>query len=121
MGNVPRMPRWLGLAGLLPQFICVAVLYWGPDYSREPAQIISVAYAALILAFLGGTWWGIAAMAPAAERRRALGWVWIAALFQHRQHPLLGKQCHHQLLVILRRPQLELEWVGLPEVIRGGL
>lgn len=72
MGNVPGMPRWLGLAGLLPQFICVAVLYWGPDYSREPAQIISVAYAALILSFLGGTWWGIAAMAPAAERRRLL-------------------------------------------------
>ena len=89
MGNVPGMPRWLGLAGLLPQFICVAVLYWGPDYSREPAQIISVAYAALILAFLGGTWWGIAAMAPAAERRRALGWVWIAAVLP----ALVGLAC----------------------------
>ena len=34
----------------------------------------------MILSFLGGTWWGIAAAAPAAEGRGTLGWVWVAAV-----------------------------------------
>ena len=80
MQSVPALPRWLGLAGLLPQFTCVAVLYAGPAEWREAALAIAFAYAALILSFLGGMWWGIAAAAPAAQRRRALGWLWIAAV-----------------------------------------
>lgn len=80
MQSVPALPRWLGLAGLLPQFACVAVLYAGPAEWREAALAIAFAYAALILSFLGGMWWGIAAAAPAAQRRKALGWLWIAAV-----------------------------------------
>jgi hypothetical protein len=80
MQSVPALPRWLGLAGLLPQFTCVAVLYAGPAEWREAASAIAFAYAALILSFLGGMWWGIAAAAPAAQRRKALGWLWIAAV-----------------------------------------
>ena len=80
MQPVPTLPRWLGLAGLLPQFTCVAVLYAGPAEWREAALAIAFAYAALILSFLGGMWWGIAAAAPAAQRRRTLGWLWIAAV-----------------------------------------
>lgn len=80
MDSVPRFPRWLGLSGLLPQIFCVLVLVAGPPEWRAPAQAIAFAYAALILSFLGGTWWGIAAGAPAAERRQTLGWVWIAAV-----------------------------------------
>ena len=80
IGKVPFLPRVLGLAGLLPQIACVAALYFGPNAWREPATLIAFAYAALIFTFLGGTWWGIAASAPAAERRRTLGWVWIAAI-----------------------------------------
>ena len=80
MQSVPALPRWLGLAGLLPQFTCVAVLYAGPAEWREAALAIAFAYAALILSFLGGMWWGIAAAAPAAQRRKALGWLWIAAV-----------------------------------------
>ena len=80
IGKVPFLPRVLGLAGLLPQIACVAALYLGPNVWREPATLIAFAYAALIFTFLGGTWWGIAASAPAAERRRTLGWVWIAAI-----------------------------------------
>lgn len=37
-------------------------------------------YAALIFTFLGGAWWGIAAGAPAAERRGGLAWAWVAAV-----------------------------------------
>ena len=80
MQSVPALPRWLGLAGLLPQFTCLAVLYVGPAEWREAALAIAFAYAALILSFLGGMWWGIAAAAPAAQRRKALGWLWIAAV-----------------------------------------
>ena len=80
MQSVPALPRWLGLAGLLPQLTCVAVLYAGPAEWREAALAIAFAYAALILSFLGGMWWGIAAAAPAAQRRRTLGWLWIAAV-----------------------------------------
>ncbi|WP_422357475.1 DUF3429 domain-containing protein [Qipengyuania flava] len=80
MQSVPALPRWLGLAGLLPQFTCLAVLYAGPAEWREAALAIAFAYAALILSFLGGIWWGIAAAAPAAQRRKTLGWLWIAAV-----------------------------------------
>ena len=80
MTAVPSLPRWLGWAGLLPQIACVAVLYLGPEEWRYSALALAFAYAALILSFLGGMWWGIAATAPAAERRNALGWLWIAAV-----------------------------------------
>ena len=64
----------------MPQIACVAAIHAGPAEWRGPALLIAFAYAALILSFLGGAWWGIAATAPAAERRRTLGWVWIAAV-----------------------------------------
>lgn len=80
MGDVPVLPRWLGLAGLVPQFGFVATLLAGPPEWREPAETAALVYAALIFAFLGGAWWGIAAAAPAAERRRTLGWLWMAAV-----------------------------------------
>jgi hypothetical protein len=78
--DIPATPRLLGLAGLLPQLACVAVLYFGPPEWRFAAQAIAFGYAALIFSFLGGMWWGIAAAAPAAERRQTLGWLWIAAV-----------------------------------------
>ncbi|MDG5746712.1 DUF3429 domain-containing protein [Qipengyuania sp. XHP0207] len=80
MRDVPSLPRLLGLAGLLPQLACVIALYAGPDEWRYTAQAIAFGYAALIFSFLGGMWWGIAAMAPAAENRKTLGWVWVAAV-----------------------------------------
>ncbi|QPC99073.1 DUF3429 domain-containing protein [Qipengyuania soli] len=80
MREVPAMPRLLGLAGLLPQFACAAILYAGPPDWRYAALSLAFAYAALIFAFLGGMWWGFAAAAPAAERRQALGWLWVAAV-----------------------------------------
>ncbi|OBX18031.1 hypothetical protein A9995_13915 [Erythrobacter sp. QSSC1-22B] len=80
MRAVPDLPRWLGLAGLLPQIGLVAALYAGPPEWHEPAALLAYLYAGLIFAFLGGTWWGIAACAPAAHRRRTHGWVWIAGV-----------------------------------------
>lgn len=80
MTAVPPWPRLLGLAGLLPQLACAIIAWMGPAQWHEPSRVIGALYAALILTFLGGTWWGIAAAAPAAERRGGLAWLWIAAV-----------------------------------------
>lgn len=47
--------RILGLSGLLPQALCLALAAFGPG--EVPAQQAGLAYAALILSFLGGLWW----------------------------------------------------------------
>lgn len=59
--GMPSGAKWLGLAGLLPQLACVAVLVSGNVEWRFAALAIAWLYAALILSFLGGTWWGLAA------------------------------------------------------------
>lgn len=80
MRQVPGAPRWLGLAGVLPQLACFAYAWSGDPAWTGAARIAAGLYAGLILSFLGGTWWGIAAAAPAAEGRGQLGWVWVAAV-----------------------------------------
>ncbi|MBX7459101.1 DUF3429 domain-containing protein [Qipengyuania sp. 1NDH17] len=80
MNTVPRWPRLLGLAGLLPQLGALLVALLGPGDVHEPARALGALYAALIFTFLGGAWWGIAAGAPAAERRGGLAWAWVAAV-----------------------------------------
>jgi len=69
------LPRWLGLAGLLPQFAAVAVVFGGDTTLHFSAIALGYAYAALILSFLGGLWWGVAATAP-----RPPEWIWVAAV-----------------------------------------
>lgn len=53
--------RWLGLAGLLP-FVVGAMALWavGAEH-RAPLALALHAYAAVIVSFLGGIHWGIAA------------------------------------------------------------
>lgn len=80
MARIPPLPRWLGFAGLVPQLAALVVLIAGLPEWRDSALTVAVLYPALILSFIGGCWWGIAAGAPAAERRNALGWLWIAAV-----------------------------------------
>ena len=49
----------LGFAGLVPAIAaCVGVL-WGPVEWRHDAATVCATYAAVILSFLGGAWWGI--------------------------------------------------------------
>lgn len=74
--SIPPIARALGFAGLLPQLAAVAALATrNPDW-RYIALAGAYAYAALILSFLGGLWWGLAA----AANGRAPGWVWVAAI-----------------------------------------
>jgi hypothetical protein len=58
---VPAPAAWLGAAGTLP-FIGAAVAVWlGSPWTAELAGRIAAAYGAVILSFLGGTFWGFAA------------------------------------------------------------
>lgn len=50
--------RLLGFAGLLPQFAFVGLQIARPDPGWS---MLAFAYGALILSFLGGIWWGVAA------------------------------------------------------------
>jgi hypothetical protein len=72
----PELPRKLGYAGLLPQIAVVAVLLSGSQWWRFAALSIGYAYAALILSFLGGMWWGLAARGS----ERIPLWIWLAAV-----------------------------------------
>ncbi|WP_374146957.1 DUF3429 family protein [Sphingomonas sp. 28-63-12] len=69
------VPRLLGIAGLLPQLAAGYVLLENnPDW-HFTALAMAYAYAALILSFLGGLWWGLAAAAA-----RPPAWLWYAAI-----------------------------------------
>ncbi|MDX5982752.1 DUF3429 domain-containing protein [Sphingomonas echinoides] len=69
------MPRWLGLAGLLPQIAVAAVVLSGDTAHRFNALALGYAYAAIILSFLGGIWWGIG-----ASHANPPEWLWVAAV-----------------------------------------
>ncbi len=72
--TLPRPPITFGLAGLLPQAICLAlVLQDGP--ARWIALAAACFYAALILSFLGGLWW----MAAILSGLRS-GWYYAVAV-----------------------------------------
>lgn len=71
----PLLPRWLGLAGLLPQIAAAAIVFSGDSALRFSALSLAYAYAALILSFLGGLWWGLGAAAAKPPE-----WLWVAAI-----------------------------------------
>ncbi|KQN35349.1 DUF3429 domain-containing protein [Sphingomonas sp. Leaf38] len=74
-GGIPPIARLLGLSGLLPQLGAVALLLSGDPQSRYAALAIAYAYAAIILSFLGGLWWGLAARTDSPPR-----WLWFASV-----------------------------------------
>lgn len=74
--SIPAPARWLGYAGLLPQLAVVGALLTRDLEWRFTALAAGFAYAALILSFLGGLWWGLAAQAP----DRTPAWVWPASV-----------------------------------------
>lgn len=73
--DVPPPAKLLGLAGLLPQLAAALLVALGPLDWRFTALALAFAYAALILSFLGGLWWGLAAAA-----RQVPDWIYWAAV-----------------------------------------
>ena len=70
--QLPRPAKVFGLAGLLPQAICLLlVLRDGPE--RWLAQAAACFYPAIILSFLGGLWWMAALLTGARS-------AWMGAL-----------------------------------------
>jgi len=70
----PPAARLLGFAGLLPAVAAVMVLAAGPAGSHGTAATAHLIYAATIVSFIGGAWWGLAsARAEAAALPALLG------------------------------------------------
>ena len=81
MGGVPRLPGFVALVLLLPQLgFALLLIGGGVEQWQAMARAGAIGWAVLMLAFYAGGWAGIAASAPAAQRRGALGWLWWAAL-----------------------------------------
>ncbi len=79
-----RLANLLGNLGLLPFFI-LALLAWAPlgVIPERFVELALIAYAAVILSFLGAVHWGIALMHSDLDRsrlRHALGWGVIPSL-----------------------------------------
>ena len=64
--KLPRVAFLLGLSGLIPQMLAAAITLHPPHAAF--GQFAAFLYAALIFSFLGGLWWGVAAVNAAAPR-----------------------------------------------------
>jgi Protein of unknown function (DUF3429) len=73
LARLSRAAIALGVAGLLPQIAAVLVAFHPPH--RSLALTLGYFYAATILSFLGGIWWGIAVSRVGAPR-----WLFVAAV-----------------------------------------
>ena len=74
---MPRLARWLGFAGLIPHLMIAALVIGGPPEFGAAATGLGLFYAVLILSFIGGAWWGLAAQGG----ERVPPWLWLAAVF----------------------------------------
>lgn len=62
---IPPLPKaafLAGYAGLLPQLVAAALVFSGSEY-RWTGLAAAYGYAAFILSFLGGIWWGFGVIA----------------------------------------------------------
>ena len=76
LAPLPPLSKWLGFAGLIPQIALAAAAATGPRDLTIAAMSLALCYSALILSFIGGAWWGLAAQ-PA---KRARSWMWLVAV-----------------------------------------
>jgi Protein of unknown function (DUF3429) len=72
--KLPKPARQFGYAGLLPQAICVMLMFTSPENSWF-ALAGGFAYAAAIFSFLGGVWWG-----QAVARNEQRIWIYMLAV-----------------------------------------
>lgn len=74
VSSLPKLARYLGLAGLLPQAWACWLIFSNSDM-RWIALAGAFGYAAFIFSFLGGVWWGVALTKADASR-----WIYAAAV-----------------------------------------
>lgn len=87
---VPRPAFWLGLAGLIP-FAGLAMLLWLVPAWRDWASPMLTGYGVVILSFMGGCRWGLAAagmgdgasLKPLAISVVPALYAWLVALLPH--------------------------------------
>ena len=69
----PALAAWfLGLAGTIPFMATASIYCLGPDPLKGPMSLALLAYAGVILSFLGGARWGIEVAKHAPPRARVL-------------------------------------------------
>ena len=70
--RVPLAAAMLGAAGLLPLILALFIRLASGVYPDTPVPIVlgglALSYAALILSFVGGIWWGVAATRATPEQ-----------------------------------------------------
>ena len=73
--QIPTVPLWLGLAGVLP-FVWGAISAWSGDLALPIAgwlgtgfvgRVLQLTYGAVILSFMSGVLWGFACKAPSPK------------------------------------------------------
>ncbi|PZT86565.1 MAG: DUF3429 domain-containing protein [Citromicrobium sp.] len=105
------IPAWAAATATilcLPQIACVVMAYLGPEGPADSIRAFAIAYGALMLCFAGGAWWGIAAGAPAAERRGGLALFWVAGALP----PLFAIALYAAWLLFAIAPQAVLVMQG---------
>lgn len=109
----------LGVAGLLPQAAAVLAPALGMGWV-DPAHLALV-YGALILSFLGGSWWGIALTQAAGQQRAILLLLGIgASLTGFCVQGLVSAGAIRELLLILGA-MLAASWLVDRTLVRDGL
>jgi hypothetical protein len=74
LNNIPRSALSLGLAGLLPFWgLAISIIVLDTPMKYFAMQAV-IAYGAVILSFLGGIHWGLAAMNERHANWLSLGW-----------------------------------------------
>ena len=74
LNNIPRSALSLGLAGLLPFWgLAISIIVLDPPIKYFAVQA-EITYGAVILSFLGGIHWGLAAMNERHANWLGLGW-----------------------------------------------
>lgn len=71
--RLPTLAIVLGIAGLVPQLVALGATF--DEATRYVGLAAGYFYAALILSFLGGIWWGVA-----SARDEAPAWLYVAAV-----------------------------------------
>lgn len=99
-----RTLQYLGVAGILPQVIVVMLFLSGSEWAWI-ALAGGFAYAALILSFLGGVWWGQAMANPDAP-----GWVPVVAVIPS----LIGLALFLPWTLGWAWPEPSLLWIAIP-------